>query len=219
MFLCFMLYEFMVEVIPGILEQDFSTIVDKIRKVEEYVDWIQIDILDGTLFGNNNFHDSIPFKNLRTRAKLELHMMVINPDQLIDEWAAVGFNRFIGHVEGITNVERFITTVRSKKKEVGLALDIDTDISIIEPFIPNIDVVLIMTIHTGRSGQPFQEKAIMKIHKLRAIAPDLPIEVDGHIDLTTGRQVREAGATRLASTSYIFKSPNIPAAIKSLQNV
>lgn len=209
----------MVEVIPGILDQEFSTIIEKVRKVEEYVDWIQIDILDGTLFGNNNFHDPAPFKNLRTRANLELHMMIVNPEQLINEWFEVGFKRFIGHVEGCTNVENFIAKVRSKKAEVGLAVDIDTDISKVAPFIPNIDVVLIMTIHSGRSGQPFQEKALLKIHKLRELAPDLPIEVDGHIDLVTGKQVREAGVTRLAVTSFIFKSANIPQAIKQLQEV
>ncbi len=207
----------MTEIIPGILEQNFSSIVEKIRMVEEFCPWIQLDLLDGTLFGQTSFHQVNSFATLRTLAKLELHMMVVNPIQLIDEWVQVGIKRFIAHIEGITDTEAFITKVRTKKLEVGLAVDIDTDIAILEPFLPNLDVVLIMGIHTGKSGQVFDHRALAKIYKVRSLNPDLPIEVDGGVNPQTGKLMVAAGATRLVSTSFIFNSPSIAQAIKTLQ--
>lgn len=216
----------MIEVIPGILEQNFSSIVEKVRQVEGFCPWIQIDLLDGTLFGNTSFHNPAGFANLRTTAKLELHMMVVNPAQLVDEWARVGFKRFIAHIEGITDAEGFIATVRSKprfnrgkKLEVGLAVDITTDISILEPYLPNIDVVLVMSVHTGESGQQFDEHAAIKIRKIRTLNSEISIEVDGGITPDNARKVVQAGATRLVSTSYIFNSPHVLQAIRQLQQV
>jgi ribulose-phosphate 3-epimerase len=209
----------MVEVIPGILEQNFTEIVRKVRMVEEFIPWVQIDLLDGTLFGNTNFHNPEKFSEFRTAVKLELHMMVKNPQQLVDAWAGAGIRRFIAHLEGLSDPEIFIAKVRSKNLQVGLALDIDTPVEKVKPFLPNIDVVLIMTIHTGKSGQAFQLSSLNKISKLREFSPDFPIEVDGGINLETGKKVVEAGATRLVSTSYIFSAANISAAIKKRQQV
>lgn len=209
----------MIEVIPGILEQTFSAIVEKLRLVEGFCRWIQIDLLDNSLFGNTSFHDPSPFSGLRTASRLELHMMVVNPENYIDEWAEVGFKRFIGHTEGMSNVENFITKVRSKKLEVGLAIDIDTDVKIIEPFVPNIDCVLVMGIHTGKSGQAFDDRAITKVHKVRLLGPNLPVEVDGGVNDETAPRLVQAGATRLVSTNYLFNSPHIPQAIKKLQQL
>lgn len=209
----------MIEVIPGILEQNFAEIEKKIRQVEEFCPWIQIDLLDGTLFANSCFHNAQAFTTLRTVSRLELHMMVINPQKLVDEWAQAGIKRFIGHIEGITDCEGFIAKVRSKKLEVGLAVDIETDVSIIQPYLPNIDMALIMSIKTGKSGQAFDDRVITKIQKVKSLAPDLPIEIDGGINLDTGRRVVQAGATRLVSTSFIFNSPYILQTIKRLQEV
>lgn len=209
----------MVEVIPGILEHSFSAIVAKIRQVEQFCRWVQIDLLDGTLFNASCFHDPSQFSTLRTPINLELHMMVVNPIQLIDQWANVGFKRFIAHIEGISDTENFLVKVRSKKREVGLAVDIDTDISILEPYLPNLDVVLIMGVHTGQSGQIFDHRALVKIHKVRQLVPDLPIEVDGGINPETAKTIIHSGATRLVSTSYIFNSPHIYQAIKTLGQI
>lgn len=209
----------MIEVIPGILEQSFSSIIEKVRQVEGFCPWIQIDLLDGTLFGNTSFHNPAEFINLRTTAKLELHMMVVNPAQLVDEWARVGIKRFIAHIEGITDAEGFIAKVRSKKLEVGLAVDINTDVAILEPYLPNIDVVLVMSVHTGESGQQFDEHAAIKIRKIRTLNSEIAIEVDGGITPDNARKVVQAGATRLVSTSYIFNSPHILQAIRRLQQI
>lgn len=209
----------MIEVIPGILEQDFPSIVKKIRMVEGFVNWIQIDLLDGTLFGNSCFHDPSPFVSLQTTSNLELHMMVVNPENVLDSWAKVGFRRFIAHIEGISDAEKFITKVRSLKKEVGLALDIGTDVSLIEPYIPNIDLVLLMAINTGKSGQEFQDKVVTKIQRVKTKFPDIPVEVDGGITLETAKRVVMAGTNRIVSNSYIFSSQHVLQTIRKLQQI
>lgn len=209
----------MTEVIPGILEQDFSGITRKIRLVENYVSWVQIDLLDGTLFGNTNFHDPSPFSSLRTPLNLELHMMVKNPIQMVDQWAEVGIKRFIAHTEGLTNIDQFIDKVKEKKLEAGLAIDIETEVSVLFPYLDKIDVVLIMGIHTGKSGQSFQELAVGKVKEVREKAPNLPIEVDGGVGGQTAERLVKAGATRLVTTSYIFSAPNLYQAIQNLQRL
>ncbi len=209
----------MVEVIPGILEQSYPSIVEKLRLVEAYVKWTHIDILDGSLFNNVCFHNPSTFEDLRTPVFLELHMMIANPQLTVSQWSRAGIRRFIGHAEGIKDIESFITTVRNDKKEVGLAIDIDTPVSVITPFLPNIDCVLVMTIHTGRSGQIFEERALMKIMQVKLLAPNLPIEVDGGINYETAQRAVHSGATRLVSTSYLYSAPSLLSALHKLQSL
>ena len=169
-----------VEVIPGILEHDFSSIEGKLKKVENLVDWVQIDIV-GDLFNNNNFTNPHAFKQLQTPVSLELHMMIHNPEKVVKDWVDAGFSRLVGHVEGINDIDRFIQTVKEYNKEVGLALDIITPVEAIEKYLKQIDQVLVMCIHTGKSGQLFMDEALTKIKRIRELNEDIEIEVDGGI--------------------------------------
>lgn len=205
-----------VEVIPGILEHDFPSIEAKLKLIDKLVPWVHIDIVDG-LFKNSNFRTPLQFKSLKTNVLLELHMMINNPEDVVGEWVEANFSRFIGHVEGMKDIDKFIQTVRSYKKEVGLAIDIVTPVSVIEPYLGKIDNVLIMSIHTGKSGQSFMPEALDKIKEVRRLSPHMPIEVDGGVNPETGKLAVQAGVTRLVSTSYIFKSQNISEAIKKLE--
>lgn len=206
----------MIEVIPGILEHDFSSIEAKLKLVDKLVSWVHIDIVD-ELFKNSNFRNPLQFKLLKTSVSLELHMMIKNSENTVGDWVDAGFLRFIGHVEGMKDIDKFISTVRSYKKEVGLAIDIVTPVSAIEPYLNKIDNVLVMAIHTGKSGQSFMPEALDKIRKIRKLSPQMPIEVDGGVNAETGKIAVEAGATRLVSTSYIFKAKNIKASLQNLK--
>lgn len=224
-----------VEVIPGILDQDFAEIERKIRLVEPYVSWVQIDVLDGSLFNNSNFHEAKPFADLDTQLLMEAHLMVKNPAQYVASFFAAGFKRFIGHLEafdheqsraaqakGFTpeeNVYDFLHEVRSFGAEVGLALDLPTPVEEVFPHLDSLDQVLIMTIPTGKSGQSFHEEALEKIKKIRETDPHIHIEVDGGINPETAKRAVAAGATRLAVTSAIFKKDDIKGAIDDLKNI
>ncbi len=209
----------MVEVIPGILEQDFPSIVNKIRIVQEFVEWAQIDIVDHTLFNNSNFGDFTPFSTLRTNVQLELHMMIDNPQSAVGDWARVGIKRMIAHVEAYNSIESFIAKARQRKVEVGLAIDIETGLDKLLPFLPNVDCALVMAIQTGKSGQKFDLRALTRIKKIRELFPAMPVEVDGGINLETGKMAVEAGATRLVSTSFLFNSPSFAQSLKKLQSL
>ena len=211
-----------IEVIPGIFEKDFQLIRERAKLVAPFIDWIHIDIADNRLVSNSSFLDPSPFKKLiqETGKKFELHMMIENPVSVSDEWVNAGFQRLLWHMEGIiktSDVRLKIAEIRGRGVEVGLAVDKETPVESVLPYLDDVDCVLIMTIKAGFSGQQFIPEMLDKARVIRERKPGLPIEVDGGINDETARMAVVAGATRLVSTSYIFNSGNIREAINRLQ--
>lgn len=208
----------MTEVIPAILEKEFSEIEKKIRLVEELVSWVQIDIADDTLVRNTTFLDPAPFAVFKTPLKLELHMMVKDPLKYLPGFAKAGFKRFYAHVEG-DHIEEYIEQCLKYDVEVGLAIDGPTPFDKIQKYLIDIDCVLVMAIEAGESGRPFRDDTIDKIKKIREVDFEIPISVDGAMNEENARRVIAAGATRINSNSYIFSSTDIKEAIERLKNV
>lgn len=206
----------MLQVIPGILEKEFTEIKRKVVKVAPYVEWVQIDLADGLLVENKTFSDAGAFFDLPIPPKRELHMMVENPTEQVDEWVEAGFERIIAQVEGIGDPEGFIDAVQLHSVEIGLALDISTPVSLVAPYLDMLDVLLLMGVEAGFSGQEFDRSVLSKIGKARNISDMLRIEVDGGIDKKTARLCSDAGADIVVSTSYIFGSDDIGTAIDEL---
>ena len=211
-----------IEVIPGIFEKDFQLIRERAKLVAPFIDWIHIDIADNRLVSNSSFLDPSPFKKLiqETGKKFELHMMIENPVSVSDEWVIAGFQRLLWHMEGIkrtSDVRLKTAEIRGRGVEVGLAVDKETPVESVLPYLDDVDCVLIMTIKAGFSGQQFIPEMLDKARVIRERKPGLPIEVDGGINDETARMAVVAGATRLVSTSYIFNSGNIREAINRLQ--
>ncbi len=211
----------MIEVIPGILEKDFGEIEKRVVLVTGLVEWVQIDFEDNTLVPNETFLDTARFKDLIAKysnLSFEAHLMVDYPEKYIRPLIDVGFKRLIAHVEA-NDPRQFLDAAQYESVEVGLAIDGATEFNEIEPFLDAIDVALVMTIEAGFSGSPFLPETVEKIKTIHQNFPDLSIEVDGGINEQTVRLVKEAGATRIVSTSYLFKDPhNIAAAIARLKN-
>lgn len=208
----------MVDIIPAILEHEFSEIEKKIRLVEGLVSWVQIDLADGELVANTTFSDPAPFKDLKTSLQLELHLMVKDPLRYVERFAAVGFKRFYAHVEG-DYVEEYIEKCYQLGVEVGLAIDGPTPFEKIHPYLDNIDCVLVMAIEAGESGRPFREDTVEKIKRIREIDFEIPLSVDGAMDEENARKVVAAGATRINSNSYIFGAEDVKIAIEKLKAV
>jgi len=211
-----------IEVIPGIFEKDFQLIRERAKLVAPFIDWIHIDIADNRLVSNSSFLDPSPFKKLiqETGKKFELHMMIENPVSVSDEWVNAGFQRLLWHMEGIiktSDVRLKIAEIRGRGVEVGLAVDKETPVESVLPYLDDVDCVLVMTIQAGFSGQQFIPEMLDKARVIRERKPGLPIEVDGGINYETAKLAVAAGATRLVSTSYIFNSGNIREAINRLQ--
>ena len=210
----------MIDVIPGILEKEWPPIEEKLRLVSPLVEWVQVDIADNTLVPNETllqFDEFGKFAQLDKSLSLEAHLMVANPEKYIKALADNGFTRLIAHVEA-QDLRVFLEQATHEDVEVGIAIDGATELEQAEPFLEEVDVVLIMTIEAGFSGQPFMPETAEKIRAIRQNFPDLPIEVDGGINDQTAKIVKDAGATRLVSTSFLFKdSAYIAEAIENLK--
>lgn len=208
----------MAEVIPAILENSFEAIEQKIHLVEDCVNWVQIDLLDGTLMPNKSFSDPAAFSRLDTKVSLELHMMVKDPLRYLDHFALNGFKRFYAHIEG-DFVSEYISECYNLGMEAGLAIDGPTPIEAVKKYLNNIDNILILAVDAGFSGRPYREDAVDKVKWVRDYDPDIPITVDGAMTDVNASRVVAAGATRINSNSYIFGAPDIKAAIEKLKNL
>jgi ribulose-phosphate 3-epimerase len=191
-------------VIPGILENDWQEIARKLAIIRPFSKTVHIDFLDGKFCEETSLMDFNSFIKYKEDFFLEAHLMVENPTQYVRQLAAVGFKRFIGHIEKMQDIDEFIAEGEIFG-EVGLALNLDTPVSAITIPFDDIDSVLLMAVKAGKSGQEFSSQVIAKIQELR-LKTQILLEIDGGINDSTIVQCKNAGATRFVSTSFIFGS-------------
>lgn len=200
-------------VIPAILVYDPIEFRRRIRAVEGQVDLVQIDVTDGQFVHYDNFADPKDIRGIRTPIKYEIHLMTESPERLIPRWASIpNVSRIVFHIEATADPERVIRAIRKRKREVGLALNPTTPLSKIIPHIPLVDFVVVLGVTPGRSGQPFQPRALKKVRSLRRRYPHLMIEVDGGVNSQTAPGIFSAGASAVAAATAIFQTPDPPAA-------
>lgn len=194
------------QIIPGILEQEWDEIEKKLEIVKPFAKTIHVDLLDGVFAHNTTFTFPEPFKNYSKDLFLEVHMMVDDPLRYVESFAAAGFRRFIGHVEKMPDQVAFVA-MAERYGDVGLALDGPTPLDAIKVSYEDLDVVMIYTSEkVGFSGPPFLVERLEKVRKIREQHAFIPIEVDGGINDKTILEAKSAGATRFISTSFLFKS-------------
>ena len=204
-------------VIPGILEKDWAKIEQKINICREFSNTIHIDFIDGKFSENITFLDFEKFKEYSPFLILEAHLMVYEPIKHLDKLADAGFKRFLGHIEMMTEQSEFVAKGESLG-EVGLALDLQTQIEQIKVPLIDLDSVLLMAVKAGKSGQVFENTVIDKIKKLRSKFLGT-IEVDGGINDQTTPFVRDAGARRFVTTSFLFNSEDPKEAFELLKGL
>lgn len=203
------------QIIPGILENEWSEIEAKLEQIKTFTNTAHIDIIDGKFVNNRTFLDPEPFKKHSEQIFLELHMMVEEPVDYIERFAAAGFKRFLGHVEHMSSQKEFIEQAK-KFGEAGLALDGPTHISAIKISFETIDSILVYTSNrVGFSGPPLMEDRLDKARHLKKLI-NIPIEVDGGINDRTILRARDAGAIRFVSTSFLWNSENPSEQFKNL---
>lgn len=212
----------MAEIIPAILESEFSEIKKKIEQVDGLVNWIELDISDGlfaTAYTWEHFQDLL---ELPGKAKIEVHLMVEQPEHYIGDWMKVA-DRIIVHDEA---TERLPVILQQFEAQVGgvvglgLALLPETSIAKLEDYRGKIKLVQLMGIkHIARQGQPFEEITIARVRELRALMPEVTIAVDGGINLENAKRLIEAGADNLVIGSAIWEAKNISETIKEFQKL
>lgn len=204
------------EVIPAILVKEREDLLRRISQVKGLVKEIQLDIMDGVFVPNKTIGVE-DLKNL-PKAKYEFHWMVKNPEKWIERVS--GPHMHLVHIETINQTSSFEVIERTVKKvggKLGLAINPETPLDRILPFVPRVKRVLIMTVHPGFSGQKYIYEMGEKIKKLRTLFPTLDIEVDGGVNKETIHHAFANGANILAAASAIFSSQDIEDALKELK--
>jgi len=215
----------MIQIIPAIIAKDFQELQDKINKVEPYLEWAQLDIMDGKFVNNSTWpytagkNQPNELRNINTNLNLEAHLMVNNPEEAISDWINSGVKRIIFHYEATDKHREIIEKIKKSRIEVGIALNPETPINVLDDFIKELDLVLVMTVNPGFGGQGFLNESVDKVKELREEYKNVKIEVDGGINLKTAPKVIEAGANILAVGTAIFKSNNIEQTIKEFKNI
>lgn len=209
----------MIKVIPAILTNSFDEFEKVIRLIEPHSSRVHLDIADGVFVPNETIKGYMELPLISTDLKFDVHLMVKSPLYLLSYWADISqADRFIVHVESEDTIN-VLKELKFRNKQIGLALNPDTSISSIEPFLSLINFVQFMTINPGFQGRDFLDYVIEKIENFHKEYPEIIIAVDGGINPTTARNAVLAGACVLVSGSFIFKSGNIGKAIEKLKKI
>ncbi len=201
------------EVIPAILVKTREDLLRRIAQVQGLVKEIQIDIMDGQFVPNK----TVGIEDLLDLppAKYEFHWMVKSPEKWIERIS--GPHMHLVHVEVISSLEDVEAAIRKVGGRLGLAINPDTPLEKLLPFVPRAERVLVMTVRPGFSGQKYIHEMEHKVRRLRELFPTLDIEVDGGVNNETVPHAYSSGANLLAAASAIFASEDIKGAIEGLK--
>ncbi|MEI8230714.1 MAG: ribulose-phosphate 3-epimerase [Candidatus Peregrinibacteria bacterium] len=206
---------------PSILSADFGHLQEDINSIEPYADWIQLDVMDGHFVPNLSFGAPVA-KCIKTKLPMDTHLMVSNPQDRIAEFLAIGVKHITFHAEAVkgTDARRaLIQAIRKGGATAGIAINPVTPLSEVEDVLEDIDLLLVMSVNPGFSGQGFITDVLGKVTEARRKHPALMIQMDGGIDDKTAPLCRAAGANNLVTASYLFTSSDRAAAIASLRGV
>lgn len=205
-------------VAPSILSADFLRLGEAIQMVEESeAEWVHCDIMDGHFVPNISY--GIPIvKAVRpaTKKVVDCHLMIEHPELYVEVFAAAGADMITVHQEACVHLNRQVAQIHDLGCKAGVALNPATPVETLVDILHAVDMVLIMSVNPGFGGQKFIPRALDKVRRLRALAPDLLIQVDGGVNAETGAKLVAAGADVLVAGSYVFGAEEPREAIHSL---
>ena len=210
---------------PSMLSADFNNLSKDIEMINNSeADWFHLDIMDGVFVPNISFGFPI-VKHIKKIAKkpLDVHLMIVQPERYIEAWKDAGADILTVHYEACTHLHRTVQEIKNNGMKAGVSLNPHTPVSLLKDILPELDMVLIMSVNPGFGGQSFISQSLNKIKELREMAnisnPDLIIQVDGGVDVKNYKTIVEAGANSLVAGSAVFKSENPLEAIGILKTL
>ena len=207
---------------PSVLAADFGNLQRDIEMINESeADWFHIDIMDGVFVPNISFGMPV-LRDIKKHAKktLDVHLMIVNPDQYIETFASLGADILTVHYEACTHMHRTVQAIKATGMKAGIALNPHSSINLLKDIIRDIDLVCLMSVNPGFGGQSFIENTYNKIKELKELIQSsessCQIEIDGGVTNKNAKKLVEAGANILVAGSYVFKSSNPSKTISKL---
>lgn len=210
---------------PSLLAADFTNLQKDITMINESdADWFHLDIMDGVFVPNISYGLPVVEQINKIATKpLDVHLMIIDPDRYVEAFKNVGADILTVHYEACNHLHRTLQNIHSHGMKAGVSLNPHTPVSVLEEVINDIDVVLLMSVNPGFGGQKFIEKTYAKVSKLKKMIiennANTIIEIDGGVNLETGKKLIQAGADALVAGSFVFGSENPKETISQLKKM
>ena len=213
----------MIKIAPSILSADFAKLGDEIKAIESGgADYVHVDVMDGHFVPNITIGPLI-VEAVRpvTELPLDVHLMIEDPDRYIPAFAKAGADIIVVHAEATTHLHRTVQLIKSLGKKAGVSLNPATSLSALEMILPNLDLVLLMTVNPGFGGQSFIRNCLPKIAELRrridALGLPIELEVDGGVKVDNIEEIAAAGADVFVAGSAVFGAADYVTAIAQLK--
>lgn len=208
---------------PSILAADFSKLGEQINQcIDEGIQWIHCDIMDGHFVPNISYGSGVvgTVREIAPDAFLDVHLMIEKPDQFIDDFADAGSDLISVHYEACPHLHRTVQNIKNNGCMAGVVVNPATDIDLLKPILPDVDLVLIMSVNPGFGGQSFIEGSYQKIRRLYQLREQLQlsflIEIDGGVGTNNAQKIVSSGVDVLVAGSSVFKTDDIPEGIDKL---
>ena len=208
---------------PSMLSSNFGRLIDEIELINKSnADWFHLDVMDGVFVPNITFGSPVLdiFKNY-AKKPLDIHLMIVNPENYIDKFSSYNPDIITIHMEAVNDISAVLKKIKNLNIKAGLAINPDTPIKHLEPYINEIDMVCLMGVFPGFSGQKFINKTNSRLRDLKNLIESkkskVLIQIDGGVDLSNVKELSRLGADILVSGSCIFKSKNPIKIIDSLK--
>ncbi len=207
---------------PSILSADFGRLAEEVRAVEAAgADWIHVDVMDGRFVPNLTIGPPVVAALRRvTKLPLDVHLMIVEPEKLVPDFAAAGADLITVHAEAATHLHRLLQQIRGLGKKAGVALNPATSAEAIRWVLDDLDLVLVMSVNPRFGGQSFIEAVLPKIGAVRALLAgrDVRVEVDGGVEADNAAEVVRSGADVLVAGSAVFGHPDYRVSIGNIRD-